>query len=960
MKKTYLIAAVALVLLIGQTAGAAYNYTDAQTKAIGFFNYSFCGTGQTVSWRGNCHTSDSIVGGYHDAGDFVKFGQPLAFTMTMLCWADYEYGISAGTQISRGIDYIKKCGTSSFTYQIGDAGCDHGYWGTPEAQTGCRTTYTASQASAVMAGSAAALAAAYVTGHGGDLQQAKLLLTAAESAASDAGDTAANGYYTSSSFYDDICWANIWLYLATNDKTYLTAAETYLEKTNYLTDFHWTYCWDDSKFAALLKLAQITGKADYVTLVERQLDWWMKGGGVTYTPGGLPWLDSWGVLRYANTQAFMASLWADTSNVGTASKKAGYRTFAKNVLDYTLGTNPRNASYEIGFGSNWPKCPHYRAASPNQECPALHEITGAMVGGPDSSDNYTDATSNYQQAEPAIDYQACLVASLAAMIQTKTPPEYVLPVPPTPSPVGTGTGLTGEYFNNSSLTAPSVLTRTDATVNFNWGSGSPGTGVNSDQFSVRWTGQVQPRYTDTYTFYILSDDGSRVWVNNTLVADAWSDHDASAGNEKSGTIALTAGTKYTIKVEYYENGSDAAMYLKWSNEWLAKEIIPQTQLYPAGAPTNNPPTVSISSPANGATFTAPASITINATAADSDGTISSVAFYQGSTLLGTDTTSPYSYTWSNVAAGSYSLTARATDNGGAVTTSSAVSITVTGTTTVPTAPSGLTATAASSSQINLAWTDNSSNETGFYVERSTSSTSGFSQIASLGANVTTYSSTGLAASTRYYYRVRAYNSAGNSAYSNTANATTQAAGTTAPAAPSNLTATAASSSQINLAWTDNASNETGFYVERSTSSTTGFSQIASLGANVTTYSSTGLTASTTYYYRVRAYNSVGNSAYSNTANATTSASGTGCTCAANCSSTTSATAPYTKDGAGTLCIVMTSIPSYVNSWNTVTVNINGTDYTNKYVAAGSLPAKINGNYYIYYNATVAWAHIEVK
>ena len=957
MKKTYLIAAMALVLLLGQTAGAAYNYVDAQTKAIGFFNYSFCGSGQTVSWRGNCHTSDSIVGGYHDGGDFVKFGQPLAFTMTMLCWADYEYGISAGTQISRGIDYIKKCGTNPFTYQIGDPGCDHGYWGTPEAETCARPTANASQASCVMANSAAAQAAAYVTGHGGDLAQAKLLLTAAENAASDAGYTAANSYYTSSSFYDDICWANVWLYLATNDKTYLTAAETYLEKTNYLTDFHWTYCWDDSKFAALLKLAQITGKTSYVTLVERQLDWWMKGGGITYTPGGLPWLDSWGVLRYANTQAFMASLWADTSNVGTASKKAGYRTFAKNVLDYTLGTNPRNASYVIGFGSNWPQCPHYRAASPNQECPALHEITGAMVGGPDASDNYTDATSNYTQAEPAIDYQACLVASLAAMIQTKTPPEYVLPVPPTPYAVGTGTGLTGEYFNNTSLTAPSVLTRTDATLNLSWGGGSPGTGVNADQFSVRWTGQVQPRYTDTYTFYLMSDDGSRVWVNNVLVVDNWSDHAAEAQYEKSGTIALTAGTKYTIKVEYYENAGDAAMYLNWSSEWLAKEIIPQTQLYPAGAPTNNPPTVSITSPASGATFTAPASVTINATAADSDGTISSVAFYQGSTLLGTDTTSPYSYTWSSVAAGSYSLTARATDNGGAVTTSAAVNITVSGS-TAPTAPSGLTATAASSSQIHLAWTDNASNETGFYVERSTASASGFSQIASLGANVTTYSSTGLTASTTYYYRVRAYNSVGNSAYSNTASATTPASGV--PTAPSGLTATAASSTQINLAWTDNASNETGFYVERSTASASGFSQIASLGANVTSYQNTGLTASTTYYYRVRAYNASGNSGYSNTASATTQSGSGSCTCTTLCSSTTSATAPYTKDGTGTLCIVMTSIPSYVNSWNTTTVNINGTDFTNKWASASSLPAKINGNYYIYYVGPYSYSHFEAK
>jgi endoglucanase len=91
---------------------------------------------------------------------------------------------------------------------------------------------------------------------------------------------------------------------------------------------------------------------------------------------------------------------------------------------------------------------------------------------------------------------------------------------------------------------------------------------------------------------------------------------------------------------------------------------------------NNPPTVSIISPENGATFTAPANITIDATASDIDGTVSKVDFYQGSTLLGTDTTSPYSCTWSNVADGNYSLTAVATDDEGAVTTSSAVGITV--------------------------------------------------------------------------------------------------------------------------------------------------------------------------------------------------------------------------------------------------------------------------------------------
>jgi hypothetical protein len=97
-----------------------------------------------------------------------------------------------------------------------------------------------------------------------------------------------------------------------------------------------------------------------------------------------------------------------------------------------------------------------------------------------------------------------------------------------------------------------------------------------------------------------------------------------------------------------------------------------------GTPSNTPPTVSITTPAAGATFTAPATITINANAADANGSVSSVAFYNGSTLLGTDNSSPYSFAWNNVAAGSYSLTARATDNGGATTTSAVVAVTVTG------------------------------------------------------------------------------------------------------------------------------------------------------------------------------------------------------------------------------------------------------------------------------------------
>jgi hypothetical protein len=186
----------------------------------------------------------------------------------------------------------------------------------------------------------------------------------------------------------------------------------------------------------------------------------------------------------------------------------------------------------------------------------------------------------------------------------------------------------------------------------------------------------------------------------------------------------------------------------------------------------------------------------------------------------------------------------------------------------PAAPSSLTATAVSSSQINLTWTDNSNNEDGFRIERCQGAgCANFAEITTVGANATSYSNTGLTASTTYQYRVRAYNSTGNSAYSNIASATTLAAAVT-PAPPSNLTATAISGSQINLAWTDNSTNEIGFKIERSLEGIL-FLELATVGGNVTTFSDSNLLPGITYYYRVRAYNGTGDSAYSNTASATT-------------------------------------------------------------------------------------------
>jgi hypothetical protein len=215
----------------------------------------------------------------------------------------------------------------------------------------------------------------------------------------------------------------------------------------------------------------------------------------------------------------------------------------------------------------------------------------------------------------------------------------------------------------------------------------------------------------------------------------------------------------------------------------------------------------------------------------------------------------------------YKVKAEGTSNSYDSPFSSSVSVVTTG--GAPNAPSGLSATVASSSQVNLSWTDNSSNETGFEVKRATDS--GFTQnvVWIGGIQGTTYSNTGLSASTNYYYKVRAEGATQDSAYSGSVSATTDPSGATIPNPPSGLTATAASSSQVKLSWTDNSSNETGFEVKRATDS--GFTQnVVWIGSiQGTTYANTGLNPSTTYYYKVRAQGAAGDSAYSSSVSVTT-------------------------------------------------------------------------------------------
>lgn len=239
--------------------------------------------------------------------------------------------------------------------------------------------------------------------------------------------------------------------------------------------------------------------------------------------------------------------------------------------------------------------------------------------------------------------------------------------------VGHGTGLTGVYYSNQLKTfnSPPALTRVDPTVNFAGGSAWPPTGVTTTDFTVRWTGDVQAQFSETYTFYTTTDDGVRLYVNGRLLINQWIDQGPT---EWSGTIALTAGQRYSVQMDFYQNQGGSEARLWWGSPSTAKAIIPQSQLYPIH---DVPPLITLTSPPDGSTYTADsASLLLSANASDPDGSVSKIEFFSNSRLVATLTNSPYAFTWTKVAPGSYSLTARVTDNAGVTTMSAPATIAI--------------------------------------------------------------------------------------------------------------------------------------------------------------------------------------------------------------------------------------------------------------------------------------------
>lgn len=434
-----------------------YNYGEALQKAIIFYEFQRSGDlPDTIrnNWRGDSGLTDGadagldLTGGWYDAGDHVKFNLPMAYTAAMLAWSVYESEDALRQsgqldylleEIKWATDYLIKCHPSAnvFYYQVGNGNTDHSWWGPAEVMQMARPSYKvdlANPGSSVVAGAAAALAAAGAifadsnpTYAAECIRHAKELFAFADTTKSDKGYTAADGFYTSySGFYDELSWAGTWIYLATGDTAYLNKAESYVpnwgtEPQSTTIAYKWAHSWDDVHYGTSILLARITDKAIYKTASEMHLDFWTtgyNGNRVSYTPKGLAWLDSWGALRYATTTAFLASVYADWSGC-TAAKVSTYKTFAKQQVDYALGSAGR--SFVVGYGENSPTRPHHRTAhsswADSQTVPTYHRHTiyGALVGGPGKDDSYTDDIGNYVNNEIACDYNAGFVGALAKL-----------------------------------------------------------------------------------------------------------------------------------------------------------------------------------------------------------------------------------------------------------------------------------------------------------------------------------------------------------------------------------------------------------------------------------------------------------------------------------------------------------------------------------------------------------------
>ena len=466
----------------GAGAGNGTGYAEALQKSFLFYEANRSGDldGATnrVPWRGDSGLRDGrdgvyfgdrnaanlqlglsldLTGGYYDAGDHGKFGMPLASTISSLAWGGiaFKEGYNATGQLDEllaavkwGTDYLLKAhgtdaagNTSFFVAQVGDVAADHALWSAPESQTIARPAMAVTAqkpGSDVTAGSAAALASASILfRENGSIAYADELLRHAESLYRFADTyrgkysdsiTEVQGYYNSWSGYkDELSYGAAWLARAKEAAGGDGTAYRQKALQLYNTDIGglsngWTQNWDDSSYGAAVLLAEDTGNAKIRSDVEGWLNSWVNGtNGVQITAGGLRFISQWGSLRYAANTAMLAGVYADS----VTDPNGAYSQLATDTIDYILGDNPRNSSYEVGYGINSPQQPHHRAASGvgwdgfRNGLPNVNILYGALVGGPSQANDfaYTDVRSDYIGNEVAIDYNSGFTGALAFAAQ---------------------------------------------------------------------------------------------------------------------------------------------------------------------------------------------------------------------------------------------------------------------------------------------------------------------------------------------------------------------------------------------------------------------------------------------------------------------------------------------------------------------------------------------------------------
>jgi len=391
-----------------------------------------------------------LTGGYYDAGDNAKFNFPGAATMTLLAWSgvDYAEGYKKAGQweylldaIRWGADYFIKChtGKTELYVQVGDGNTDHAFWYPPEYVQYEYPSFkiTADKPGSEVAGETAAfLAAASILFKDEDPTYSDTLLKHAteiyDFADKYRGDytVAVPGvisfYNTYSGYEDELAWGAAWLLRATGD-------ESYLDKYNVIASKKYEsydpkkflgstgpISWDDKRPGCYILMAMVTEDEKRINDAYSYCDAVIKqpktAGGLWYDDG----LSIWGANRYASNAAAMVAMFANYLPESDP-KRASYVEFVQQQTNYILGDNPAKVNYVVGAEANSPKAVHHRgssgvfdsqdkAAKPDEN---IYTLWGALAGGPDANDKYTDSRSNYQMNEVALDYNAGFQMNLA-------------------------------------------------------------------------------------------------------------------------------------------------------------------------------------------------------------------------------------------------------------------------------------------------------------------------------------------------------------------------------------------------------------------------------------------------------------------------------------------------------------------------------------------------------------------